>query len=54
MITRIVFDSKGRPSFTKIDTGKFVHNMDDYYKVMDFTEAERAWFRKPINERSAR
>lgn len=52
-ITRIVFDRHGRPSWHTVDTGKFMHRLTDYecQAALDFSEKEKAWFRKPLNER---
>lgn len=49
MITRIVFDSERKPTFVKVDTGKFMHAISELYlKIVEFSEDEKRWFRKPI------
>ena len=54
MITIIQFDKLGRPSWRSVDTGKFIHKLDEMTvnKTLEFSESEKAWFRKPLTERS--
>lgn len=50
MITVIQFDKSGKPHWHKVDTGKFIHKLDDLTvrQTLEFTQADRDWFKKPI------
>lgn len=54
-MTRINFDANGKPHWITVpDTGKFIHKLSDYQvtETLEFSEAELAWFKKPLTERS--
>lgn len=55
-MTRIVFDSNGRPHWYKVpDEGAYMHSLPDLERVRasqdntpPFTQADQDWFRKPV------
>lgn len=67
-MTRIVFDRNGHPRFVNVTQGAQFHALADYQDLdraarhgrldldrssgVEFTEFEKNWFRKPLNERS--
>lgn len=56
-MTRIVFDSNGRPHWFKVpQSGAFMHSLPDLERARadqdttpPFTQEDKDWFRKPLD-----
>ena len=48
-MTKIIFDHAGKPSWVKLDTGKFIHFLGDFRGFdLPYTQSDLDWFRKPV------
>jgi hypothetical protein len=52
-MTRIVFDSKGRPSWFKVNTGAFMHDVAALRARTEYTDNDKQWFRAPLRGEGA-
>lgn len=60
MMTKIIFDSNGKPHWFNFESGAWLHNVDHYQALamadaetrVQYTSEDYEWFRKPLGRGS--